>query len=203
MPYSRARPSIVLGGVALAAAFIAILGPKLGREIFPPANNGQLQVRLRAPAGTKLDKTEQIALRALEVIKLELGAENIGTTLGLVGVHAPNYPVNLVHAWNSGTDEATLQVQLKADAKVDLDAAKENLRRRLGAAMPDVRLSFEPADIVSRVMSFGAPTPIEIAVSGPALADNRAHAEAVRDRTGQDPGTPRPPVRADHRHPGA
>ena len=171
---------VVLGGVALAATFLATLGPKLGREIFPPANNGQLQVRLRAPAGTKLDKTEQIALRALDLIKQEIGAENIGTTLGLVGVHAPNYPVNLVHAWNSGTDEATLQVQLKPDAKVDLDAAKENLRRRLGAALPDVRLSFEPADIVSRVMSFGAATPIEIAVSGPSLADNRAHAEAVR-----------------------
>ncbi|NBV49551.1 MAG: hypothetical protein EBR95_11060, partial [Verrucomicrobia bacterium] len=106
-------------------------------------NNGQLQVRLRAPAGTKLDRTEQIALRALDVIKEELGAANVATTLGLVGVHAPNYPVNLIHAWNSGTDEATLQVQLKPGADVDLDAAKENLRRRLGVAMPDVRLSFE------------------------------------------------------------
>ena len=144
-------------------------------------------MRLRAPAGTKLDRTEQIALRALDVIKEELGAANIATTLGLVGVHAPNYPVNLIHAWNSGTDEATLQVQLKVGADVDLDAAKENLRRRLGVAMPDVRLSFEPADIVSRVMSFGAPTPIEIAVSGPSLADNRAHAEAIRAQLAKIP----------------
>jgi multidrug efflux pump subunit AcrB len=181
------RALIVVASVALAALFIVGVGPKLGREIFPPANNGQLQVRLRAPAGTKLDRTEQIALRALDVIKEELGAANIATTLGLVGVHAPNYPVNLIHAWNSGTDEATLQVQLKVGADVDLDAAKENLRRRLGVAMPDVRLSFEPADIVSRVMSFGAPTPIEIAVSGPSLADNRAHAEAIRAQLAKIP----------------
>jgi multidrug efflux pump subunit AcrB len=174
------KKTVVLAGLIGGLALVALLGPKLGREIFPSANNGQLQVRLRAPAGTKLDKTEQIALQALGIIKAELGAENVGTTLGLVGVHAPNYPVNLIHAWNSGTDEATLQVQLKAGAKVDLDAAKENLRRKLGFALPDVRLSFEPADIVSRVMSFGAPTPIEIAVSGPAMADNRAHAEAIR-----------------------
>ena len=46
--------------------------------------------------------------------------------------------------------------------------------------MPDIRASFEPADVVSRVMSFGAPTPIEVAVSGPTLADNQAHAEALR-----------------------
>ncbi len=174
------RKIFALGTLALATAAIALLYPNLGREIFPSANNGQLQVRLRAPAGTKLDRTEQIALQALGIIKTELGAENVGTTLGLVGVHAPNYPVNLIHAWNSGTDEATLQIQLKPGAKVNLEAAKENLRRKLAGAMPDVRLSFEPADIVSRVMSFGAPTPIEIAVSGPTLADNRSHAEAIR-----------------------
>jgi multidrug efflux pump subunit AcrB len=178
---------VVVGALALAALFVLGFGPRLGREIFPPAANGQLQVRLRAPAGTKLDRTEQIALRALDVIKEELGAGNVATTLGLVGVHAPNYPVNLIHAWNSGTDEATLQVQLKPGAQVDLEAAKERLRARLGAALPDVRLSFEPADIVSRVMSFGAPTPIEIAVSGPSLADNRAHAEAIRTQLAKLP----------------
>jgi len=178
---------VVVGALALAALFVLGFGPRLGREIFPPAANGQLQVRLRAPAGTKLDRTEQIALRALDVIKEELGAGNVATTLGLVGVHAPNYPVNLIHAWNSGTDEATLQVQLKPGAQVDLESAKERLRARLGAALPDVRLSFEPADIVSRVMSFGAPTPIEIAVSGPSLADNRAHAEAIRTQLAKLP----------------
>jgi multidrug efflux pump subunit AcrB len=178
---------VVVGALAIAVLFVLGLGPRLGREIFPPAANGQLQVRLRAPAGTKLDRTEQIALRALDVIKEELGAGNVATTLGLVGVHAPNYPVNLIHAWNSGTDEATLQVQLKPDAQVDLESAKERLRARLGAALPDVRLSFEPADIVSRVMSFGAPTPIEIAVSGPSLADNRAHAEAIRTQLAKLP----------------
>ncbi|MFN5805926.1 MAG: efflux RND transporter permease subunit, partial [Opitutia bacterium] len=128
-----------------------------------------------------------IALRALDVIKEELGAANVATTLGLVGVHAPNYPVNLIHAWNSGTDEATLQVQLKTGVKSDLAAAKERLRARFARELPGVRASFEPADIVSRVMSFGASTPIEVAVSGPGLADNRAHAEKIRDELAKIP----------------
>jgi len=174
------RRLLVVGTLGGLLALGWFLGPRLGREIFPPAANGQLQLRLRAPAGTRLDRTEQLALQALGLLREELGAENIGTTLGLVGVHAPNYPVNLIHAWNSGTDEATLQVQLKPGAAVDLPAARERLRRRLAAALPDVRVSFEPADIVSRVMSFGATTPIEVAVSGPNLTDNRGHAEAIR-----------------------
>ena len=54
------------------------------------------------------------------------------------------------------------------------------MRKRLSAAMPDVRFSFEPADIVNEVMSFGSPTPVEIAVSGPNFADDRQYAEKVR-----------------------
>ena len=53
--------------------------------------------------------------------------------------------------------------------------------------MPDVRFSFEPADIVNEVMSFGSPTPVEVAVSGPNLADNRAYAEKVRDELAKIP----------------
>ena len=176
-----AKPIVYSAGAVIAGlSLMAFLYPQLGQDIFPPANNGQLQLRLRAASGSKLDATEKIALQTLEIIKAELGAENIATTLGLVGVHAPNYPVNLVYAWNSGTDEATLQIQLKPGSKVDLNQAKENLRRRIAKELPDLRVSFEPADIISRVMSFGAQTPIEIAVSGPSLADSRAHAEKLK-----------------------
>jgi multidrug efflux pump subunit AcrB len=183
----RAPGAASLAGLLAAVLLGWLLVPGLGKDIFPAADHGQLQVRLRAAPGTRLDVTEAIALRALDLIKAELGPANVGTTLGLVGVHAPNYPVNLVHAWNSGTDEATLQVQLKTGVKSDLAAAKERLRARFARELPGVRASFEPADIVSRVMSFGASTPIEVAVSGPGLADNRAHAEKIRDELAKIP----------------
>jgi multidrug efflux pump subunit AcrB len=73
-----------------------------------------------------------------------------------------------------------LQVQLKRGARIPVEPLKERLRRRLAAAMPDVKFSFEPGDIVSRVMSFGSPTPVEVAVSGPDLAASRGHAEKLR-----------------------
>ncbi len=183
----RAPGAASLAGLLAAVLLGWLLVPGLGKDIFPAADHGQLQVRLRAAPGTRLDVTEAIALRALDLIKAELSPANVGTTLGLVGVHAPNYPVNLVHAWNSGTDEATLQVQLKTGVKSDLAAAKERLRARFARELPGVRASFEPADIVSRVMSFGASTPIEVAVSGPGLADNRAHAEKIRDELAKIP----------------
>jgi multidrug efflux pump subunit AcrB len=95
--------------------------------------------------------------------------------------------VNLIHQWNSGPEEAVLQVQLKPDSGVPVAPLRERLRARLGKEFPDVRLSFEPADIVSRVMALGSPTPIEVAVSGKDFAASRAHAEVVRQKLGAIP----------------
>jgi len=162
-----------LGGTLFA---ISVFLPFLGTEIFPQIDAGQLQLRLRAPTATRLETTEQIALRTLAII----GEESpIATSMGLIGVHAPNYPVNLIHQWNSGPEEATLQIQLKPDAK-PVSVLREKLRARLAAEFPNVLFSFEPADIVSRVMALGSPTPIEVAVSGKDFAASRAHAEVLR-----------------------
>src|SRR6185436_6752885 len=149
---------------------------------FPRVDAGQLQLRLRAPTGTHVTGTEAIALRALDIIKKEAGAENVALTLGFVGVHAPSYPINLIYLWNGGSEEGVVQVQLKRGAPVRIEALKERLRRRFAAELPEVNFSFEPSDIVSRVMSLGASTPIEVAVSGPNPAANREFAAKVKER---------------------
>jgi multidrug efflux pump subunit AcrB len=168
--------------VYLLAAFglIKVAGDSLGTEIFPKVDAGQLQLRLRAPSGTRVETTEAIALDVLKVIEREVGKENVDLSLGFVGVHPPTYPINLVYHWNGGPEEGVLQVQLKRGTPVRIDELKERLRQKLRQEMPGVGFSFEPSDIVSRVMSLGSPTPIEVAVSGPNLAANQAFAEMVR-----------------------
>ena len=166
-----------LGGVVLVTMSFY---PFLGTEIFPKVDNGQVKLRVRAEPGTKLDKTEAIALKALDIMQDVVGRDKVSITMGLVGVHAPNYPINLIYEFNGGTDEAVVQLQMKQGTGTDLEAAKEKMRERLKKELPDARFSFEPADIVSRVMSFGANTPIEVAVSGPVLADNKAFADKIK-----------------------
>ena len=73
-----------------------------------------------------------------------------------------------------------LGVSLKPNAPPVTEALRERIRDGLKQALPDVTVSFEAADIISQVMSFGSPTPIEVAVQGPALAASRAFAEKVR-----------------------
>jgi multidrug efflux pump subunit AcrB len=150
----------------LAAGLVLFVGGRfLGREIFPIVDTGQFQLRLRAPAGTRLEQTESVARKALDVISQEAGKDNVQISLGFVGVQPGSYPVNVIHLWTSGSEEAVLQVQIKP-GKVRVEPFKERLRKKLPEALPGVRFSFEPSDIVSRVMSFGAPTPIQVAVAG-------------------------------------
>ena len=174
------RTPLVLAYLAGSIAIIVLAGRQLGVEIFPQTDSGQLQVRLRAPAGTNIDGTEAIFLKALNVIKKTVGPDNVSISLGLIGIHGSNFPINFVHLWNGGPEEGVLQVQVKAGAEIQIDTLKEQLRREFAAQMPGASFSFEPADIVSRVMSLGADTPIEVAVSGQDLTISRAFAEKVK-----------------------
>jgi multidrug efflux pump subunit AcrB len=176
------RTAFVIAYLAGSIAIIVFVGQRLGVEIFPQVSSGQLQVRLRAPAGTDIDGTEAVFLKALNLIKKQVGSENVSLSLGLIGIHGSNFPINFVHLWNGGPEEGVLQVQIKSGTDIQIEALKEQLRREFAEHIPGVSFSFEPADIVSRVMSLGADTPIEVAVSGQELAESRAFAERVKTK---------------------
>ncbi|MSU20401.1 MAG: efflux RND transporter permease subunit [Pedosphaera sp.] len=176
----RLRWGILALYLGVTPLVILMIFRQLGTEIFPKVEAGQLALRFRAPTGTRVERTEAIALEVLDLIKKEVGPENVAITLGFVGTHAPSYPISNIHLWNGGPEQGFVQVQLKRGANVRMTELKERLRQTLAAQLPEVQLSFEPSDIVSRVMSLGAPTPIEVAVSGPNLAANREFAEKIR-----------------------
>ncbi|MEY4199543.1 MAG: hypothetical protein RLZZ265_1283, partial [Verrucomicrobiota bacterium] len=153
-PLLAARWLVLLVYLGLTAGALWFFTPRLGTEIFPKVDAGQIQLRLRATPGTQLEKTEAIALRVLDFIKREAGPDNVQMSIGLVGVHAANYPVNLIHQWNAGPEEGVLQIQFKPGS-VRTEPLKEKLRAVFKAELPEVLVSFEPSDIVERVMSFG------------------------------------------------
>src|ERR1700758_4192216 len=181
------RRIVVFSYLLISGGIILLVGRGLGTEIFPLVDTGQFQLHLRAPAGTRIERTEQIALQTLDAIKREVGPDNVEISLGFVGTQPPNYPINTIYLWSSGPEEAVLQVQLKPGAGIGIEDLKERLRHKLPNELPGVRFSFEPSDIVSQVMSFGAPTPIEVAVSGPNLADSRQYAEKLKAKLAQVP----------------
>jgi multidrug efflux pump subunit AcrB len=163
-----------------AAGFLLLVVPRLGTEIFPTVDAGQFQLRLRAPTGTRIERTELVALKTLEIIKQEAGPDSVAITMGYIGVQPASYPVNTIYLFTSGPHEAVLLVALKPGARLRGEDLKERLRLRIAEALPGVTASFEAGDIVSQVMSFGSPTPIEVAVQGPDLKANRDFSAKIR-----------------------
>ncbi len=183
----RFRWGLVAAYLAVAAAIIVGLGTQLGTEIFPTIDTGQFRLRVRAPDGTHIGRTEQIVLKVLEVIKETAGADNVELSLAYLGTIGSSYPINTVFQWTRGPEDAIVRVALKRESGIRIESFAEELRAKLARALPEVRFSFEPADIINEVMSFGSPTPVEVAVSGPNFAETRPYAAKLMGELSQLP----------------
>lgn len=168
-------------GYAVAALLIiGGLGSHIGREIFPKVESHELQMRVRAPVGTYIDKTEQDVLKVIDLIKRTAGAENVATSLAYVGTQPTQYAINTILLWTSGPQEAVLQVIFKKESGINTAELREKLRGVFQKELPDVQVSFEPAGLIDKVMSEGAPTQIEVDINGIVLDQDRVIAAQVK-----------------------
>jgi multidrug efflux pump subunit AcrB len=170
----RWRWQIIVGYLALTAVILLVASPLLGTEIFPDANGPVLRMRLKAPVGTRIEETEPMVLQALELIRKTVGKDNVEITSDYMGIQPSSYPVNLIHLFTSGPEEALVQVQLR-QGHPDDEGLREALRSAFQQQMPNLKMSFEAGDIVSQVMSFGSPTPVQVDVQGVDLDQNYSY----------------------------
>ena len=190
----------------LAGAAVMLFGlySQLGTAIFPPIDKGQFMIRIKGPTGTRIERTEELAQEATRIIREELGAGNLSATVGYVGMIPTNYPVQGPYQWMSGPEECVLKVLLRQGSGLRVEEQKERLRKKLDEGLkaflaarwkedgvppekiaerlPGLRLSFEPGDLVNEVMSFGAPTPIEVQITSANMAANLEFAAKIRDK---------------------
>jgi multidrug efflux pump subunit AcrB len=179
-----------------------VVGLELGMELFPQIDSGEFVLRFRAPPGTNFELTRQLWVRCLEEISEQVHPDNVLISMGFAGQQAPNYGLNNMLLFMRGPDDGQMRVQLRQGA-VHLDELREKLRKilperlipwfakllqreGLTAEQAESRaklmvFGFEPGDIVSEVMSFGAPAPIEIVVSSPDLDQSREYAQRVKE----------------------
>ncbi|MGH9533256.1 MAG: efflux RND transporter permease subunit [Terriglobales bacterium] len=166
----------LVGCLALIATFVRADGT----DLFPQANTGEFQVRLRAPTGTRLKLTEQLYNQALGLVEREAGPGNVETSLGFVGTQPRSYPINTIYLWTSGPEEAVMQVALRRGSGIKLLPFEDHLRQAFAREMPDVTISFEAGDIIGKIMNLGAPAPIAVNVTGFHLQQDQAYARQVR-----------------------
>src|SRR5579875_786293 len=169
------RWMIVGAYIVIAVLIILVLGPRLGQELFPQVANNQFRLRIEAPFGTRAEETANLTTQVLHQVSDAAGRGNVAATLGFVGTQGASYPINTVFLWTSGPHEAVINVALRPEAHINVGAFEEKLRQALPAKFPGCEFSFEPGDIVSQIMNFGAPTPVEVSVLGPDFGQLRAY----------------------------
>ena len=178
-PFSKLVVSayiIVISGLAF------LLLSTIGRDVLPKVNAKQFQVRLRAPEGTRVESTELDLVKSLKVLDTLVGKENIAITSAFVGTHPGLFSTSPIYLFMAGPNEAVLQVQLKEDYKTNLEALQDRFRERMKVALPDVKLSFEPIQLTDKILSQGAPTPIEVQVAGKNKQVNEAYANKLIEK---------------------
>src|SRR5215469_1484054 len=127
--------AIVLGlysAFCLVAAFMLL---RLGTQLFPDVDTGQFQLRIRAPAGTRIERTQEMVRQVGDIIKQQVGGQFVEATLGNIGP-APAYPINAIFEFNSGPHDALLMVALSSGRRLSVPALEDKLRSDLGARFP-------------------------------------------------------------------
>jgi multidrug efflux pump subunit AcrB len=151
-----------------AALMVAslLLFPLLGRDFFPQVDAGQFRLHVRAPAGTRLESTQDDFSRVEAVIRQLAGADQIDTVLDNIGLPYSGMNIALSDSATVGPMDGEILVSLKAHHRPTATLVAE-LRRELPARFPSMQFFLQPADIVDQVLNFGQPAPIDIRISGP------------------------------------
>jgi len=143
-----------------------------GTELFPKADTGQAQVRLRLPVGTRLERTEDATRKLLSLINDAVGKDNVEITSAFIGTQPSSFPVNLIHLWTSGPHESVTKIKLKQGV-IAIDNFKEKIRAAVKKEIPTATISFEPGDLAEQVLNLGSANPVEIAVVNKNLDDGK------------------------------
>jgi multidrug efflux pump subunit AcrB len=162
MEYKRL---IVSFSLVLILALAAIMYQLTGKDVLPNVNSSQFQVRITAPEGTRIEKTEEKVKAVLQQLNNLIGKDKIAISSAYIGLHPSSFAVSPIYLYNAGPHEALLQVALK-DFKGNSDVLKDEIRAHLKKTMPELKLSFEPIELTEKILSQGANTAIEIRISG-------------------------------------
>ena len=184
LPY---RKPVVIAYIVLVSGAAVLLLANIGRDVLPRTSSGQFMMRLRAPEGTRIERTEVVMLKTLNALDELVGKKNISITSAFVGQHPGLFSTSPIYLFMSGPHEAILQVQLSEEYKEDIDELKEKIRQRLHTIMPEVKMSFEPIQLTDKILSQGSPTPVEIRISGRNKKLNEEYARKVIDKLNQIP----------------
>jgi multidrug efflux pump subunit AcrB len=182
----RGRWLFAGGFMAVVLASFALV-PMLGSNFFPAVDGGQILMHARVPVGTRVDETAVRFARIEQAIRRVIPSDEITTFVDIIGL--PPSSINLTYNNTGviGTQDGDIQIALRKGHRPTADYVRE-LREVLPREFPDTVFSFPPADIVSQILNFGAPAPIDLQIRGRDLEANFVYANKLLKAIRKVPG---------------
>jgi multidrug efflux pump subunit AcrB len=159
------RKIILIASFVLVALGVFIMYSNTGKDVLPTVNSSQFQVRIKAPEGTRIEKTELKIKQVLRELETVIGKDHIAISSVFIGQHPSSFAVSPIYLYNAGPHEALMQIALK-DFDGNTNDLKEKIRHHMKAKMPELHFSFEPIELTEKILSQGTNTPIEVRFSG-------------------------------------
>jgi multidrug efflux pump subunit AcrB len=180
------RPVFVAGFLAFVAVSF-LLVPFLGRNFFPSVDTGQILIHVRTQVGTRVEETANKLADVQKAIRQIIPSEMIETMADNIGMPISGINLTYNNTGVIGPQDGDIQIKLKEDHKPTDEYVRE-LRERLPREFPGVTFAFLPADIVSQILNFGSPAPIDIQVRGANVVENFKYANDLLRRVRLIPG---------------
>jgi len=176
------------------------LVPWLGENFFPDTDSGQFILHVRAKTGTRIEETARLADLVENSIRRIIPAQELDNILDNIGL--PYSTINFIHSTSGlvGAADADILVSLKENHRPTAQYVRE-LRKNLASEFPGNTFYFLPADIVTQILNFGLPAPIDIQIEGADVQGNRQIADKILNEIRQVPGIADPRIQQDFDYP--
>jgi len=177
----------VIAGFLLFSLLSFGLAPYLGQDFFPTVDGGQIKLHIRAPTGTRIEETTALADRIGTAIHGIVPANELDGIVSNIGLTVSGINMAYNNSGTIGVADADILISLKPNHAPTDDYIK-TMREKLPQQFPGTSFAFLPADIVSQVLNFGVPAPIDLQVAGRDLAADRKYANELLAKVKETPG---------------
>jgi len=182
----RRRAIFVMGFLIFVFGSFA-LAPFLGRDFFPPVDAGQILMHVRTRVGTRVEESSNHFVEIQKAIRQIIPPEELETVVDNIGMPVSGINMTYNNTGTIGSQDGDIQIKLREDHRPTAEYVR-TLREELPTRFPGTTFSFLPADIISQILNFGAPAPIDVQIRGPNLAANFAYAQNLLRKLRHIPG---------------
>jgi multidrug efflux pump subunit AcrB len=182
----RNRGKLIAGFVGFSLLSFG-LAPSLGQDFFPSVDGGQIKMHVRAQTGTRIEETTRLADRIGEAVHQIIPADELDSIVDNIGLSVSGINMAYNNSGTIGVGDADILISLKPNHAPTADYVR-TMRERLPRMFPTASFAFLPADMVSQILNFGVPAPIDLQIVGSDVQANRKYGNALLARIRRIPG---------------